>query len=61
MNYNDTNLIRLTETLEGTNLALWVIALILGLILIGKDCHGSTYNVAQAIKELTDYLRSRHR
>lgn len=61
MNYNATNLIKLTETLEGINLALWVIALILGLILIGKDCHGSTYGVAQAIKELTDYMRSRHR
>lgn len=38
--------------LFGINLALW-------LILFCKDCHGNTLSVTEAIKELTNHLRSR--
>ena len=49
----------IAESLEYIRIALALINIALWLILLCKDCHGSTRNVADAIKELTNHLRSR--
>jgi len=46
------SLIYIRDVLMLANIALW-------LILLCKDCHGNTCNIADAIKELTNHLRSR--
>ena len=49
----------IAESLEYVRIVLALINVALWLILLCKDCHGSTHNVADAIKELTNHLRSR--
>ncbi len=52
-------LLSIAESLEYIRIVLALINVALWLILLCKDCHGSTSNVADAIKRLTDHLRSR--
>ncbi len=49
----------IAESLAYIRSVLMLINVALWLILMCKDCHGSTHNVADAIKELTNHLRSR--
>lgn len=49
----------IAKSLEDIKSVLILINIALWFILIYKDCHGSTSNVADAIKELTNHLRSR--
>ena len=49
----------IAKSLEDIRIVLILINTALWFILIYKDCHGSTRNVADAIKELTNHLRSR--
>ena len=52
-------LLEIVRELKNIKFALHALIGVFWLFLLFKDCHGSTHDVAESIKELTNHFRSR--